>query len=127
MPCAFFGVTLVTTFKPSYNEGHLHQLHLNQLANENVFYAFGSALEEMKENLNQDLWKLSEWCYENFKSLNPGKPHHMCLGKDAVSDLLRLIKHQTNTKQTLNFENHIKNLCCKTSLKPGALQTASNH
>ena len=34
-------------------------------ADDSVLYAFGSNLDEVKQNLSQDLLKLSEWFYEN--------------------------------------------------------------
>ena len=44
---------------------------LSNYADENVLYAFGFILEEVKQNLSQDLLKLSEWFYENCTILNP--------------------------------------------------------
>ena len=61
--------------------------YLSNYADDNVLYAFGSNLEEVKQNLSQDLLKLSEWFHENSMILNPEKC--MCLGKDYVRDLLR--------------------------------------
>ena len=62
---------------------------LSNYADDNVLYAFGSNLDEVKQNLSQDLLKLSEWFYANCMILNPEKCHYMCLGKDSASDLLR--------------------------------------
>ena len=39
-------------------------LILCNYADDNVPYAFGSNQDEVKENLNQDILKLSEWFYE---------------------------------------------------------------
>ena len=102
-------------------------------ADYNVLYAFGSNLDEVKQNLSQDPLKLSEWFYENCMILNPEKCHYMCLGKDFAGDLLRfcgedlvaseletVLGIQTDNK--LNFENQIKSLCNKASQKLGALQ-----
>ena len=52
---------------------------LSNYADDNVLYAFGSNLEEDKQNLSQDLLKLSEWLHENCMVLNPEKCHYMCL------------------------------------------------
>ena len=38
---------------------------LSNYADDSVLYAFGSNLDEVKQNLSQDLLKLSEWFYEN--------------------------------------------------------------
>ena len=106
---------------------------LSNYADDNVLYAFGSNLDEVKQNLSQELLKLSEWFYENCTILNPEKCHYMCLGKDSASDLLRfrgenLVASELETvlgiqiDNKLNFENHIKSLSNKASLKLGALQ-----
>ena len=110
---------------------------LSNYADYNVLYAFGSNLDEVKQNLSQDLLKLSEWVYENCMILNPEKCHFMCLGKDSASDLLRfcgedLVASELETvlgiqiDNKLNFENHIKSLYNKASQKLGALQRTSN-
>ena len=112
-------------------------LFLSNYADDNVLYAFGSNLDEVKQSLSQDLLKLSEWVYENCMILNPEKCHYMCLGKDSASDLLRfcgedLVASELETvlgiqiDNKLNFENHIKSLCNKASQKLGALQRISN-
>ena len=64
--------------------------YLSNYADDNVLYAFGSNMTEVKDKLSQDLRKLSEWFTENFMILNPDKCHYMCLGKDAVNDILKL-------------------------------------
>ena len=110
---------------------------LSNYADGNVLYAFVSNLDEVKQNLSQDLLKLSEWFYENCMILNPEKCHYICLGKDSAGDLLRfcgedLIASQPETvsgiqiDNNLNFENHFKYLCNKSSQKLGALQRSSN-
>ena len=55
-------------------------------ADENVLYAFGSNMTEVKDKLSQNQ-KLSEWFTENFMILSPDKCHYLCLGKDAVKIL----------------------------------------
>ena len=57
--------------------------------NDNVVCAFSSDLEEVRENLNQDLLKLSEWFFENYTILNPDKCHYIFLGKNTISGLLQ--------------------------------------
>ena len=110
---------------------------LSDYADDNVFHTFGCNLDEVKQNLSQDLLKLSEWFNENCMILNPEKCHYMCLGKDSASDLLRffgedLVASELETvlviqiDNKLNFENHIKSLCNKASQKLGALQRISN-
>ena len=110
---------------------------LNNYADNNVLYAFGSNLEGVKQNLSQDLLKLSEWFHENCMILNPEKCHYMCLGKDCVSNLLRYCAEVLETSELetisgiqignkLNIENHIKSICSKASQRLGVLQRFSN-
>ena len=62
---------------------------LSNYADDNVLYVFDSNLEEVKQNLSQDLLKLSQWFHENCMILNPEKCHYVSLGKDSEGDLLR--------------------------------------
>ena len=64
--------------------------YLSNCTDDNVLYAFGLNMTEVKDKLSQDLRKLSEWFTEHFMILNPDKCHYMCLGKDAVNDILKL-------------------------------------
>ena len=57
-------------------------LILCNYADDNVPYAFGSNQDEVKENLNQDILKLSEWFHEHCMILKPDNCHYMFLGKD---------------------------------------------
>ena len=65
----------------------------------NVLYAFGSNLEEAKQNLSQDLSKLSKWFHENCMILNPEKCHYMSLGNDSEGDLLRVCEEVLEASQ----------------------------
>ena len=73
---------------------------ISNYADDNVLYAFGSNLEEVKQNLSQDLLKLSEWFHENCMILNSEKCHYMSLGKDSESDLLRPCREVLEASQT---------------------------
>ena len=61
-------------------------------------------------------------------SLNAGKYHSMCLGKDTG---MKNIKEQkilgVTIDNKLTFKSHIKNLCKKISQKIVALSKLSNH
>ena len=50
-----------------------------------VLDAFGSDLEQVKENLNQDLLKLSDWFYEKCMILDPA-----CMIKNSAHDMNHL-------------------------------------
>ena len=102
-----------------------------------VLYAFGSNMTEINDKLSQDLPKLSEWFTENFMILNPAKCHYMCLGKDAVNDILKFCdeKLKSNELETvlgieidhkLTFNSHIKTLCSKAAKKLCALRRIAN-
>ena len=73
---------------------------ISNYADDNVLHAFGSNLEEVKQNLSQDLLKLSEWFHENSMILNSEKCHYMSLGKDSESDLLRPCREVLEASQT---------------------------
>ena len=64
-----------------------------------VLYAFGSNMTEINDKLSQDLTKLSEWFTENFMILNPAKCHYMCLGKDAVNDILKFCDEKLKSNE----------------------------
>ena len=110
---------------------------LSNYADDNVLYAFGSNMTEVKDKLSQDLPKLSEWFTENFMILNPDKCHYMCLGKDAVNDILKLCDVELKSSeletvlgieidQKLTFNCHVKTLCSKAAKKLSALQRIDN-
>ena len=112
-------------------------IFLSNYAKCNVIYAFSSNLKEVKQNLSQNLLKLSEWFHKNRMILNLEKRHYMCLRKDSLRDLLRfcgqdlegseletILRKQIDKK--LNFEKHIKSLCTKAPQKLGVLQRISN-
>ena len=62
---------------------------LSNDADDNNLFTFGFNLEEVKEGLLNDLNKATEWFFENYMVLNAGKRHSMCLGKNAVTKVLR--------------------------------------
>ena len=106
-------------------------------ADDNVLYAFGSSMTEVKDKLSQDLPKLSEWFTENFMILNPDKCHYMCLGKDTVNDILNFCDEELKSSeletvlgieidQKLTFNCHVKTLCSKAAKKLSALQRIDN-
>ena len=98
--------------------------YLSNYADDNVLYAFGSNMTEVKNKLSQDLPKLSKWFTENFMILNPVKCHYMCLGKDTVNDILKFCDEELKSSeretvlgieldQKLTFNCHVKTLCSK--------------
>ena len=90
-------------------------------------------MTEVKDKLSQDLPKLSEWFTGNFMILNPDKCHFMCLGKDAVNNILEFCDEELKsskletvlgieTDHKLTFESHVKTLCSKAAKKLSTLQ-----
>ena len=73
--------------------------YLSNYADVNVLYALGSNMTEVKDKLSQDLLKLSEWLTENFMILNPDKCHYMCIGKDAVTDILKFCDEELKSSE----------------------------
>ena len=111
--------------------------YLSNSADDNVLYAFGSSMTEVKDKLSQDLPKLSEWFTENFMIINLDKCHYMCLGKDTVNDILKFCDEELKSSeletvlgieidQKLTFNCHVKTLCSKTAKKLSALQRITN-
>ena len=97
----------------------------------------GSNMTEVKDKLSQDLPKLSEWFTENFMILNPYKCHYICLGKDAVNDILKLCDEELKSSefetvlgveidQKLTFNCHVKRLFSKAAKKLSALRRIAN-
>ena len=95
--------------------------YLSNYADDNVLYAFGSNMTELKDKLSQDLPKLSEWFTEKFMILNPDKCHYMCLGKDTLNDILKFCDEELKSSkfetvlgieidQKLTFNCHVKTL-----------------
>ena len=69
--------------------------------------------------------------------LNPYKCHYICLGKDAVNDILKLCDEELKSSeletvlgfeidQKLTFNCHVKRLCSKAAKKLSALQRIAN-
>ena len=97
-------------------------------------YASGFNLEEVKTDFDA----VTRWFYKNYKTLNAGKFHFICLGKDTANETFifksLVIKSSTEHKilgltidNKLNCKSHIKKLCKKASQKIGALLRLSNY
>ena len=73
--------------------------YLSSYADDNVLYAFGSNMTEVKDKLSQDLPKLSECFTENFTIINRDKCHYMCLGKDTVNNILKFCDKELKSSE----------------------------
>ena len=111
---------------------------LSNYADGNTLYSCGNNLEEVKQTLRGDFQIVTKWFYENYKVLNSGKCHFMCLGKNTVNETYFFnnteIKNSSGKKilgitidNKLKFNSHVKNLCKKASQKIWALPRLTNH
>lgn len=103
-------------------------------AKDSVLHGFESNLEEFKENLNQDLLKLTKRFHENCAILNPDKCCYMSLGKYLLGYLLQYCEEDNKaskleavlvieTENKLGFKNHIKALIRLCNIKIEAFDT----
>ena len=111
---------------------------LSNYADDNTLYTFGDNLKKIKDNLRNSFDTMHKWFYENYKVLNAGKCHFMCLGNNTEDEtflfhsfLMENSKEQKilgviiNNK--LNFKGHISELCKKASQKISALSRLSSY
>ena len=112
--------------------------NLSNYADDNASYAAGFNLEEVKNCLSTDFEGIAKWFHENHMTLNAGKCHFMCFGKDTGNETFifkgLVMKNSKEQKilgiiidNKLTFKSNIKNLCKKVSQIIGALSRLSNH
>ena len=99
--------------------------NLSYYADDNILYAAGLNLKEVKNCLSTDFDAVTKRLYENPMALNTGKCHFVCLGKNTGNESQRFSnEEQQRTKilevtidNKLIFKRHIKSLCKKASQK----------
>ena len=110
--------------------------YLSNYADESTLYAFGYNQEEIKNKLHFDFDFKMVW--RNYIVQNADKCHFIWLGKDTENETFifnNFIFNNSNVEKILgitidnklNFKNHIKILCRKTTQKIGALSRLLNH
>ena len=93
-------------------------------------------MEEIKNVLRTDFDAITRWFYKDYMTLNAGKCHFMCLGKDTANEtfIFKTLVMKNNKEQKilgvtidnkLNCKSHIKELCKKASQKIGTLSRLS--
>ena len=97
----------------------LNNANLGNYAHDSTLYAYNKKLETVICNLRQEFSVLSNWFYDNYMVLNPGKCHFMLFGVkeneqcDLVCNVITL-KHNSHEKilgvtidNRLTFDEHI--------------------
>ena len=59
---------------------------LSNFADDNNLFATGTDIQLINKTLLSDFRAVSNWFYENFMILNPGKYHFMSIGKDTCDE-----------------------------------------
>ena len=107
-------------------------------ADDTTIFACGSDLVSVLESLEGDAALLSLWFENNYMKMNEDKSHLLVFGnkddKVTVNISGSLIKESDEEKllgvtldKTLNFKNHVTNLCKKASQKLHALARVSRY
>ena len=101
----------------------LNYTNLGNYADDSTLYAYNKNLETVICNLRQEFSILSNWFYENYMVLNPGKCHFMLFDvkENEQFDLICndiTLKHSSHEKilgvtidNKLSFDGHIINIC----------------
>ena len=100
---------------------------LSNYADDNDLFATGTDIQLTNQMLLSNFRTVSNWFYENFMILNPGKCHFMSIGKDTHDEDVfyydNLTLKNSNEEEILGiiiyrmltFHKHIKKMCRKTS------------
>ena len=116
----------------------LKDANLGNYADDSTLYAYNKNLETVISNLRQEFSILSNWFYDNYMVLNPGKCHFMLFGvkENEQFDLICndiTLKHSSHEKilgvtidNKLSFDEHIINIC-KTANKNLNALSIINH
>ena len=103
-------------------------------------YAYNKNLETVISNLREEFSTLSNWSYDNYMVLNPGKNHFMLFGvikENEQFDLMCnsiILKHLSHEKllgviidNKLSFDEHIVNICKTANKKLNALSRINHY
>ena len=101
----------------------LKNANLGSYADDSTLYAYNKNLETVISNLRQEFSILSNWFYDNYIMLNPGKCHFMLFDvkENEQFDLIChdiTLRHSSHEKilgvtidNKLSFDEHIINIC----------------
>ena len=117
----------------------LKDANLGNYADDSTLYACNKNLETVICNLRQEFFILSNWFYDNYLVLNPGKCHFMLFGikENEQFDLICndiTLKHRSQEKilgvaidNKLSFDEHIVNICKTANKKLNALSRLNHY
>ena len=117
----------------------LKDANLGNYADDSTLYAYNKNLETVIYNLRQEFSILSNWFYDNYMVLNPGKCHFMLFGvkENEKFDLLCnaiTLKHSSHKKilgvtidNKLSFDEHIINICKTANKKLNAFSRINHY
>ena len=117
----------------------LKDANLGNYADDGTLYAYKKNLETVICNLRQEFSILSNWFYDNYMVLNPGKCHFMLFGvkENEQFDLLcndttpKHSSHETILDVTidnkLSVDEHIINICKTATKKLNALSRINHY
>ena len=96
----------------------LKDASLGNYADDSTLYVYNKNLETVICNLGQQFPILSNWFYDNYMVLNPGKCHFMLFGVNLTSFAM-IHQNTAATKKFLgvtidnylSFDEHINNIC----------------
>ena len=117
----------------------LKDANLGNYADDSTLYAYNKNLETVICNLRQEFSILSNWFYDNYMVLNPGKCHFMLFGvkENEQFDLICndiTLKHSSHEKNLvviidhkLSFDEHVINICKTANKKINALSRINHY
>ena len=117
----------------------LKDANLGNYADDSTLYAYNKNLETVICNLRQEFSILSNWFYDNYMVLNPGKCHFMLFGvkENEQFDLICndiTLKHSSHEKNLgvtidnkLSFNEHIINIYKIANKKLNALSRINHY
>ena len=111
----------------------LNDANLGNYADDSALYGYNKSLETVICNIRPEFSLLSNWFYDNYIVLNPGKCHFMLFGVkeneqfDLICNIITL-KHSSHEKilgvttdDKLFFDEHVINICKTANKKLNAL------
>ena len=117
----------------------LKDANVGNYTDDTTRYAYKKNLETIICNLRQEFSVLSNWFYDSYMVLNPGKCHFMLFGVreyeqfDLICNDIAL-KHSTHKKilgvtidKKLSFDEHFINICKTANKKLNALRRINHY
>ena len=117
----------------------LKDANVGSYADDSTLYAYNKNLESVICSLREDFSILSNWFYDNYMVLNPGKCHFMVFDvkENEQFDLICndvTLKHSSHEKNLvviidhkLSFDEHVINICKPANKKLNALSRINHY